>query len=478
MKTTRKIITLALALILALALAVPAFAATGGTITIEGTTETEYTVYKMLTVEDGNDAEENVYKVESAWVDFVTQPSMQTYFTVKEVESEKYVLWLKNTASSSDAAAIAAHAREFLENDAGAAARTTEVVKIKVGESKPVSDNGYYLLVPNNNSVSGVIVVKNGQEKKITEKTVAPGVPQLKKEVYEDSLLAFTTANTVDVGESFTYKVTITAGQGATCYVMHDIMDEHIEFDPNSISITRGGHPVANDPLNYTVTYPSTECPEHAGQGVCRFHIEFNEAWCNGLNEGAVITVSYNGTLEEGSETDVNHENTSWLSYTDVPTVMTPDKTVATQTREINVLKVDQDGDALEGAGFLLKNNEDLYYKYENDKVSWVPLDQNPTEYKSDANGKLRFYGVDAEIFQLVEKTIPGGYTGAGESQANVKAKSIYDTNPLKVTNVLGMALPETGGIGTTVFYVLGGVLLIGALVVLATMKRKETSAQ
>lgn len=486
MKTTRRIITLALAAILALSLVVPALAATeGGTIEITGTSETVYSVYKMLTVEDGNDDKENVYKVEDAWIGFVTDTSMQSYFDVDTTDGNNYVLWLKDTASASDAAVIAELARAYVEDPANTAAAATKVCEIKVGNAETVSDNGYYLLVPNNNSVSGVIVVKNGETKTITEKTVAPGVPQLDKLVYEDSVQGYQKSNTVAVGETITYKVTITAGQGATKYVMHDIMDDHIDFDPNSVAITRGGHPVVNDPANYTVTFPTTACPERTD--CCDFHIEFNETWCNSLNEGAVIVVTYTGTLlaetEGGSgmvetATDTDHENTSWLSYTDVAGIQTPDSPVATQTREVNVLKVDQDGDPLEGAGFLLKNNENLFYKYENGVVTWVAEDQNPTEYKSDENGKLRFYGVDAEIFQLVEKTVPGGYTGVGDTQANVKAQSIYDTDPVKVTNVLGKALPETGGMGTTLFYVLGGVLLIGALVVLATMKRKETSAQ
>ena len=42
------------------------------------------------------------------------------------------------------------------------------------------------------------------------------------------------------------------------------------------------------------------------------------------------------------------------------------------------------------------------------------------------------------------------------------------------VPNASGAELPSTGGIGTTIFYVLGGVLVVGAAVLLVTKKRME----
>jgi LPXTG-motif cell wall-anchored protein len=42
----------------------------------------------------------------------------------------------------------------------------------------------------------------------------------------------------------------------------------------------------------------------------------------------------------------------------------------------------------------------------------------------------------------------------------------------MTVTNVTGSSLPQTGGIGTTIFYIVGGVLAVGALVLLITRKR------
>ena len=485
MKTTRRIFTLALAALMVLALAIPAFATPadgkGGTIKIEGAVledtskYTTYTVYKMFDVEDGKTDKENKYKVTAKWVDFVKQEALDPYFVIQETADGTYMIWRKNTASTADAAAIAELARGYVsDEDREIEAVGTVVVN---GNALDVEDNGYYLLVPSNSTASGVIVVKNEEEKKITEKSVAPGMPTVEKKVYEDSLQAYTDRNTTDIGETITYKVTITAGQGASNYILHDSMDDHIEVDYDSGSITRDGNKVASS--EYEVV------TENICEG-CTFHVKFNEKWCNGLNDGTPIVLTYEAKLlhedAEGNkiETDTDHTNTAWLTHT-AQNVETPKSTVATQTREINVVKKDQDKVPLEGAGFVLRDNENRYYKFENGVVSWVTDKAEATEQKSDADGKLCFYGVDAEIFYLDESTVPGGYTGVDGTSANVRNSSIKAGNEIEVIeiiNTLGSKLPETGGIGTTVFYIMGAALVMGTLAVLVVMKRKETNAQ
>lgn len=488
MKMTRKIITLALAMLLALALVIPAFAETqvGGTIEITGDAEsaTIYTVYKMFDVADGKVAEENKYKATEEWVSFVTQESLKPFFIVQKTNEGTYMIWRKDTASTADAAAIAELARGYLETADGAdAKKDTKVGEIAVNadEALPVATNGYYLLVPNNDTASGVIVVKNGQNKSITEKSVAPGMPLVEKKVWEDSTQSYVDLNTVDVGQEIEYKVTIIAGQGASYYVMHDAMDEHIEFIPKTVAINRGGNPVAKDVEYWVITDENEICSD------CTFHIKFNPEWCAGLNEGAVLTVTYKGVLKAKTgdvetETDIAHENTAWLTHT-TQNVKTDPDSVGTKTFEINIKKVDQDKVALAGAGFKLRDNEHKFYKYDETtgKISWVDEADATVLTSAEGTGMLRFFGLDAEIFYLKEVIVPGGYTGAGETQINVKNGSIKAGNTveeIEVVNNLGQKLPETGGIGTTVFYVLGGVLLVGALVVLAVMKRKESSAQ
>ena len=113
MKNVKRIATLILALAMILALAITAFATPadgkGGTIKIEGAeladpaNYTVYTVYKMFDVADGNNDDENKYKVTSDWVDFVKQTALEPYFVIQETADGTYMIWRKNTASTADA---------------------------------------------------------------------------------------------------------------------------------------------------------------------------------------------------------------------------------------------------------------------------------------------------------------------------------------------------------------------------------------
>lgn len=486
----KKIITLTLVLAMTLALAVPAMATTddgkGGTIEVTGAVlqdssqYTVYTVYKMFDVADGNTQNENKYKATTEWIEFVKQTELEDYFVVQETENGTYMIWRKNTASTADAAAIAELARDYVAAKKAANTPIDNVGTVQVnGAALDVEDNGYYLLIPNNTTASGVIVVKNDQNKTITEKSVAPGMPVVEKTVYEDSLLRYVDSNTTDVGETIQYKVTITAGQGASHYILHDKMDDHIQVDYTSGKITRDGNEVSSS--EYTVV--NTGLTDG-----CSFHVVFDEKWCEGLNDGTPVILTYTAKLlykdAEGIavETDTDHINTAWLTHT-AQAVETPKSSVSTQTREINVLKVDQNKAPLAGAGFVLRDNEGKYYQFneEQGKVTWTADKEQATVKISDQDGKLQFYGVDAEIFYLDEKIVPGGYTGVDGTAANVRNESIKagkTVEAVQIVNTLGQKLPETGGIGTTVFYIGGALLVVVALGALVIIKRKETSAQ
>ncbi len=66
-------------------------------------------------------------------------------------------------------------------------------------------------------------------------------------------------------------------------------------------------------------------------------------------------------------------------------------------------------------------------------------------------------------------ETLDGGNLATGEvSTGNIEAT---------VINKSGATLPSTGGIGTTIFYVVGGVLMVGAFVLLITKKRMNHDA-
>ena len=150
--------------------------------------------------------------------------------------------------------------------------------------------------------------------------------------------------------------------------------------------------------------------------------------------------------------------------------------------------KKDGNGQPLANAGFVIKNSAGKYYKLtttttgEGDAavttnaVTWVDAEADATEYTSDAQGAVTaFTGLANGTYTLVEKTVPAGYNKA-EDQTFIIAEHTYTAANLEqtaqVVNNAGSVLPSTGGIGTTIFYIVGAVLVIGAGIVLVTRRR------
>ena len=160
----------------------------------------------------------------------------------------------------------------------------------------------------------------------------------------------------------------------------------------------------------------------------------------------------------------------------------------------ITINKVDANGNTpLAGAEFILrKGNETDGYKYLKytaatetalADVEWVDDIKDATVYTTDANGSAIISGIAEGTYELVEIKAPEGYnllsapvtvtvpTLAGEGQGQN-----HDNVTIIVENSTGSELPSTGGIGTTIFYIVGGVLMVAAIVLFATKKRMSAS--
>ena len=98
----------------------------------------------------------------------------------------------------------------------------------------------------------------------------------------------------------------------------------------------------------------------------------------------------------------------------------------------------------------------------------------------------FKFEGLDAGTYKLEETTVPTGYNQADPIEFTITADYKDQTLTINgiannagvlvtdVENLTGTELPSTGGIGTTIFYVAGGILVVGAAVMLIAKKRTE----
>ena len=228
------------------------------------------------------------------------------------------------------------------------------------------------------------------------------------------------------------------------------------------------------------------------------------------LTDGADIVVIYNAHLNEKAQ--VNHESGSttnrndvYLEFSNNPNASgdmgkTPVDSVWVFTYEVDNTKYDATDSTkktpLAGAGFRLYDSTgtteiSLIYDATISAYRPVKSGETPVEMKSaDNTGVFNIKGLDAGTYILKETTVPAGYNKCDDYTVVISATHAEDASGTsatttlsgdsKVTNTIenkkGSTLPETGGIGTTLFYVIGSILVIGAVVLLVSKKRMSTA--
>lgn len=214
---------------------------------------------------------------------------------------------------------------------------------------------------------------------------------------------------------------------------------------------------------------------------------------------GANIVVTYTATINEKAVAIISN-NEATLTYSDDPTNLehkttTPPQKVDVYTSKIAIVKVEKAADdatatpkKLEGAEFVLYKEEIVegiqtpkYYKWNDTdkKVEWVVNKAQADVKKTDKKGEASFDGLANGTYHLVETKAPAGYNQMTEAKTvvvNGDDPGASLTVNTTVENQAGTLLPSTGGMGTTVFYVLGAVLVVGAGVLLVTKKRMSRS--
>ena len=160
--------------------------------------------------------------------------------------------------------------------------------------------------------------------------------------------------------------------------------------------------------------------------------------------------------------------------------------------------KVDKDNNPLTGADFKLEK------KVNGEWVDVTTLgsgNNKPTKTGSTAGSTFEFKGLDDGDYKLTETTTPEGYntidpieftitashdvtsddprltalTGTGGEEFTMTPDLSEGSLTADVINEKGSTLPETGGIGTIIFYVLGSLLVVGCGIVLISKRRMES---
>lgn len=500
MKKTGKIFSVVLAIVLVFAMAVPAFAADTwtGDITIKSATNVSvngktFNAYQILAAEavDSNNLDSGViYSIPAAMQSFYNGlcGGDDSVATVDEVVAYIETADLQDFAEKALAAAIAANIVPAAATGADDKATFTGL------------EFGYYVISDTTDATEEGEQVVSALMLRTTsaEVTIKADKPSLEKKIDGDNdkdgtTTGFVDYNTATVGEKVPYvltsKVPDMTGYDSYTYTVTDTFSAGLTFN-NDVAITVGTETLAAD-TDYTVTVE--------GQKVTIDFIDFKQ-----YAKDADITIKYTATVNSDAVIGVEgNPNAADLTYSNNPQDLTskettPDEIVYTYLVDLIINKTDKEGNALEGAEFEVKQGETTL-----------------ATGKSNAEGKVEFSwtnGVglkDGEIYTITETKAPAGYNEAEDIVFTVtctdpttgtdctwSATTEDDTAEKKVVtftltataeaddyfettviNETGSLLPETGGIGTTIFYIVGALLVVGAVVLLITKKRMSAEA-
>lgn len=455
MKNIKKLFGLLFTFVFAL---VQVNAANNGTITInKAVVDETYSIYRVLDLETYDKTNNHyIYRANEKFEAFITSTEGQKYLEARNENGATYYVWKTgaNVVEFSKAALAYAKANNVIPVDSKKATSTTvKFDKLTLG---------YYLVDTTTGSLLNLTTTN--PDAVIDEKNTV--VPKVDKDVKEDSTGNYGKTNDATIGDTIEFKATITTGAGFTKYVLRDTMSAGLTFNANSVVVKVGTTTV--DTSNYTVT------PNKDGY---TFVVEFKDSYIVTLPKNTKIDVYYTATLNESAVVEGNgNPNELDLAYGENNT--TDKVKTTTYTYAFDLVKNDKDKNQLEGAKFKLLDKTGK-------EIKVVLVDVTKNIYRVVVGnekgvlivvGKATIEGLDTDEYQLEEVEAPVGYNKLTSTVkftiTGKNGNNTYERVSNEVINYTGSQLPETGGMGTTLFLTLGSILVIGFGLLLVTKLR------
>lgn len=434
--------------IISLFAAITVNAATTGSITIDrqGKTnyETKYNAYRILDLSYDATNKSYAYTLNSTWKNFFTIGDGKDYVNI----DREYV----TIKSGADAAELAKKALAYAKANNINAEKTTTIAKGERQATITGLELGYYLV----DSSLGALCHLSSTDLKATiiEKNAEPTIEKTATTPVE---------GTAKIGDKVDYKIVVNVAAGYQKYVVTDKMTAGLTFN-NDITIKfydAEGNEVTGLTGAATNTTASTNYT---------FKIDFSNV---NLANVAKIEITYSATINENAvDNNSSQSNEAKLSFGNNSNTTSSTKTITTY--EALFTKVSDKGVKLTGAKFRLydaltggneikvvKVSEGVY------RVATAKEIEDNKAVEIEA-GEVVIKGLALTDYYLEEITAPEGFT---KLAARVKLTSGAETT-LEVVNTTGVALPTTGGIGTTLFVLVGTIMVLSLGTVLVSKYR------
>lgn len=533
MKHLKKIMSLILTAIMVIAMCVPVMADGKYTLTIAQ--ENQGHIYEAYQIFKGDLSGDTLSNVEwGQGVDTTKKVNEKTLLDALKEKILKFSACdtaadIAKVLGTKDATGSLTFTTEELDNFA---AVISKYLKIATGKLSYVDadknytitnlDAGYYFVKDRDNSLDTEgadaytkFIIKLVKDTMITPKT---DTPKAEKKVKENVKVTtddgygkgYNDVADYNIGDivpfAFYSAVPDMSNYKSYNYVFEDKMDAGLTFNNESVVVSIGNKTIA--PSKYTVSVS----PEDK----CTFHVEIadlkklvNE---ESITKGSKIKIDFNATLNGNAKIGLpGNVNQMKLKYSNNPNDEqskgeTPWDKVIVFTYKLNTTKVDGNDDKIKLAGAKFKLQREIdgkWFKVDNGVNTWVVSQEDADELESDSNGVFTIVGLDSGTYYLLETKAPDRYnklnnpltvvltattvnnqTWAGDpaealTSIDVSVDGVPGTGnidegsaSITVANNKGSQLPETGGIGTTIFYVVGVVLMLGAGVLLITKRR------
>ena len=472
---------------------VEAPAATKGTITVQNAVNNKsYTLYKIFdatTDTKDNTAVSYTIPNDVTYVD----AEFNSLFETRSNGDKTYVIGLKSGKTNNDLV-------NWLNINGVKGVHLKEMTKA-MGTAVTFSnlDYGYYYIhsnLPNTQGLAMAVTLKSSNVMAQEKNEQSGWGDNGGKTVNIDG-----TDMTFNIGDTIPYKVTYEKAynfyvdkdkkaQKIFNYVLEDTMPAAVTLNKGSFKVTVNGTVVpkkqdgvndngysfsvdAADNKKFKLTIPWAET-DNAANDDFYYH-----------DAPAEIVVTYNGVLNSNVVTGSDDNNINKASmYYNTSIKGGEDKKAPIYSGAIQITKVDgdsKDGKKLAGATFVVKNG-DNYLKYIDNPGTddaYLPTKnvKEATKYVTDKDGKVIIPGLKQGTYKLVEIQAPDGYNVLKEDVTVTLAYGKNDGQDTLVVakvveNFKGIQLPSTGGMGTTVFAIVGLLVMAGAAVTLIVKKR------